>query len=63
MVAPGYLQDEGEVVGCFVLAVEEVVRGLLVAIIKLQLLDDVGVLEEPQEDLLRDVGGGEERHL
>lgn len=62
-VAPGYLQDEGEVVGSLVLAVEEMAWGLLVALIELQLLDDVGVFEEPQKDLLRDVGGGEECHL
>lgn len=54
--APTHLQDEDEVVHGPVALVEIVLCGSLVLLVVLQFLDDMGVFEEPQEDLLREVG-------
>lgn len=51
-----HLQDEDEVVHWPVALVETVLHGPLVFMVVLQLLDDVGVFEEPQQDLLREAG-------
>lgn len=58
-----YLQDEDEIVGWLVSGEEEVLRCLLVLLIKLQLLDDITVLEQAKQDLLRNEVGGELLHL
>lgn len=59
----GYLQDEDEIVSSLVSGEEIMLRGLLVLIIKLQLLDDVTVFEQAKQDLLGNEGGGELGHL
>lgn len=57
------LQDEDEVVNGLV-AVEEVVLGLLlVLVVELELLDDRRMLEEPQQDLLRHLSRTKGIHL
>lgn len=58
-----YLQYEDEVVDRFPSLVQEVMRRVLVAVVELELLDDVRVSEDPQQDLLRDQEGAEEAHL
>lgn len=60
---PPHLQDENEVVDGAVALVEVMLGSLLVLTVVLELLDDVGVLEEPQQDLLGEVGGLEGLHF
>lgn len=43
--------------------VQEVLRRALVVLVELELLDDVGVFEDPQQDLLRDLERAEQAHL
>lgn len=43
-----YLQDKDKVVDRFASLVQEVLRGALVAFVKLEFLDDVWVSEDPQ---------------
>lgn len=47
-----HLQDEDEVVGRLVSSVQVMTDVVLVVLVKLELLDDVWVLEQPQQDLL-----------
>lgn len=47
-----HLQDEDEAVGRLVPGVKVVARAVLVVFVKLELLNDVGVLEQPEQDLL-----------
>lgn len=47
-----HLQDEDEVVCRFVPGVKVMVDVVLVVLIKLELLDDIWVFEQPQQDLL-----------
>lgn len=47
-----YLQDEDEVVGRLVPGVQIVVHIVFVVLVKLELLNDVWVLEQPKQDLL-----------
>lgn len=47
-----HLQDEDEVVGWLVARVQVMTDVVLVVLVKLELLDDVWVLEQPQQDLL-----------
>lgn len=49
---PMHLQDEDEVVDRPVTLVQAVLCSSPVLLVKLQLLDDVGVLQKPQQDLL-----------
>lgn len=58
-----HLQDEHKVVDGAVALVEVMLCCLLVLAVILQLLDDIGVLEEPQQDLLGEVWGLEGLHL
>lgn len=60
---PRHLQDEDEVVNGAVALVEVMLRRLLVLSVVLELLDDIGVFQEPQQDLLREVGGLERLHF
>lgn len=62
-LCPWHLQDEDEVVDRAVALVEIMLRCLLVLSVVLELLDDVGVFQEPQQDLLREVGGLERLHF
>lgn len=48
-----HLQDEDEVVSRLVAGVQEVAGTVLVVLIESELLDDIRVLEQPQQDLLR----------
>lgn len=58
-----HLQDKDEVVDRLV-AVKEVVLGqLLVLVIIFELLDDVRMLQEPQQDLLRHLSWTKGLHL
>lgn len=50
--AQAHLQDEDEVVGRLVASVQVMTDVVLVVFVKLELLDDVWVLEQPQQDLL-----------
>lgn len=47
-----HLQDEDEVVSRLVPRVQVVAGTVLVVVIKLDLLDDIWVLEQPEQDLL-----------
>lgn len=47
-----HLQDEDEAVGCLVPGVKVVACAVLVVFVKLELLNDVRVLEQPEQDLL-----------
>lgn len=58
-----YLQNENEVVDRFAPQVEEVLRRPLVVFIELDLLDDVGVFEDPEQDFLRDLERTEQADL
>lgn len=58
-----YLQDEGEVVDGFSSLVEEVLRRTFVAVVELEILDNVRVSEDPQQDSLRDLERAEQGHL
>jgi len=60
---PRHLQDEDEVVNRAVALVEVMFRCLLVLSVVLELLDDIGVFQEPQQDLLGKVGGLERLHF
>lgn len=53
--SPTHLQKQHKVVHGAVALVEVVFWGFLVFLIKLQLLDHIGVFEEPEQDLLRKV--------
>ena len=59
----GYLQHQDEVVHRFVALEQEVLRRPLVPLVELELLNHAGVLDQPQQDLLRDVGRLEGLHL
>ena len=50
--AQTHLQDEDEVVRRLVASVQVMTDVVLVVLVKLELLDDVWVLEQPQQDLL-----------
>ena len=52
---PTHLQKQHKVVHGAVALVEVVFWGLLVLLIKLQLLNHVGMFQEPEQDLLREV--------
>ena len=52
---PTHLQKQHKVVHRAVALVEVVFWGLLVLLIKLQLLNHVGMFQEPEQDLLREV--------
>lgn len=60
---PRHLQDEDEVVDRAVALVEVMLCCLLILSVILELLDDIGVFQEPQQDLLREVGGLERLHF
>lgn len=50
--SPAHLQKQHEVVHGAVALVEVVFWGFLVLLVKLQLLDHIGVLQESEQDLL-----------
>ena len=50
--AQTHLQDEDEVVRRLVASVQVMTGVVLVVLVELELLDDVWVLEQPQQDLL-----------
>lgn len=52
---PTHLQKQHKVVHGAVALVEVVFWGLLVLLIKLQLLNHIGMFQEPEQDLLREV--------
>lgn len=58
-----HLQDEDKVIDGFAALVQEVLRRALVVLVKLQLLDDLWVSEDPQQDLLCDLERAEQVHL
>lgn len=57
------LQDEDEVIGRLVAGVQVVADRRLVVLVKLELLNDLRVLEQPQQDLLGYQRGAELRNL
>lgn len=50
-----YLQDQDEVLHRLVALEQEVLRRPLVLLVKLELLNHTGMLDEPQQDLLGDM--------
>lgn len=58
-----YLQNEDEVVDGFSALVKVVLRRALVALVESELLDDVGVPEDPQQDFLCDLEWAEQADL
>jgi len=58
-----YLQDEDEEVHRSSSLIQEVLLRAFVAVVELEFLDDVGVSEDPQEDLLCDLEGAEQGDL
>lgn len=60
---PTHLQDEDEIVHGLVPVEEVVLRRPLVLLVVLQLLDDVRVLQQAQQDLLRHLHGRKRLHL
>lgn len=63
MMAVLYLQHQDEVVSWLVSLEQEVRERTLISVIKLEVLDYAGMLDEPQQDLLRDVKWLERIHL
>lgn len=47
-----HLQDENKAVGRLVPGVQVVAGAVLVVLIELELLNDIGVFEQPEQDLL-----------
>lgn len=47
-----HLQDEDETIGRLVPGVQVVASAVPVVLIELELLNDIGVLEQPEQDLL-----------
>lgn len=58
-----YLQNEYEVVDRFAPLIEEVLRRSFVIVVELQFLDDIRMLEDPQEDFFCDLERAEQTHL
>lgn len=58
-----YLQDENEVIHRLAALVEVVVRGQAVALVKPHFLVDAGMLQQVQQDLLRDAQWAEHIHF
>lgn len=58
-----YLQNEYEVVDRFAPLIEEVLRRSFVIVVELQFLDDIWMLEDPQEDFFCDLERAEQTHL
>lgn len=61
--ACAYLQNEDEVVDGFSALVKVVLRRAFVALVEFELLDDVGVSEDPQQDFLCDLEWAEQTDL